>query len=288
MNRNKRESAILLLSCPDRRGIVAEVSRFINVYDGSVLHSDQHLDSDSNIFFLRTEWDLDGFTLPKESIYGAFEPIARKFEMEWNLIFTPKRSRLALMVSKVDHCLYELLLRCKSGEINSEVTVIIGNHDRCRAIADYFEVPFHLIEVTSDNKEEAEERQFAILDERKVDLIVLARYMQILSSRFVERYPWRIINIHHSFLPAFVGARPYHQAHERGVKIIGATSHYVTEELDQGPIIEQDVTRISHRDAPRDLIEKGRHLERQVLAQAVKLHTEHKLLVFNNKTVIFD
>ncbi len=284
----RRETAILLLSCRDTRGIVAEISHFIFAYDGNILHSDQHFDGETRTFFMRIEWDLELFSIPKEKIAAAFEPIAVKFAMSWRLELSSKRARIAIFVSGFDHCLYELLIRNRSGELNAEIPLIIGNHETAEPIARYFDVPFHLFKVTEDGKREAEARQLALLRENRIDLVVLARYMQILGEGFVSEFRDRIINIHHSFLPAFVGARPYHQAHSRGVKIIGATSHYVTAELDQGPIIEQDVARITHRDSVGDLILKGKNLEKLVLSRAVKLHLDHKILVFGNKTVVFD
>lgn len=288
MGKTPQETAILLLSCPDSRGIVAEISHFIFTYNGNILHSDQHNDPETGTFFMRIEWDLEGFKIPRPKIAQAFEPIAEKFSMDWRLEFTSRKLRMAIFVSKFDHCLYDLLLRNRSGELRAEIALILSNHEAARPIAESFGIPFHLFHVTKETKTEVEDREMELLTENRIDLIVLARYMQILSDRFAERFRNRIINIHHSFLPAFVGAKPYHQAYSRGVKIIGATSHYVTAELDQGPIIEQDVTRISHRDSVEDLIQKGQNLEKLVLSRAVKLHLEHKVLVFGNKTVVFD
>jgi formyltetrahydrofolate deformylase len=288
MGKTPQETAILLLSCPDSRGIVAEISHFIFTYNGNILHSDQHNDPETGTFFMRIEWDLEGFKIPRPKIAQAFEPIAEKFSMDWRLEFTSRKLRMAIFVSKFDHCLYDLLLRNRSGELRAEIALILSNHEAARPIAESFGIPFHLFHVTKETKTEVEDREMELLTENRIDLIVLARYMQILSDRFAERFRNRIINIHHSFLPAFVGAKPYHQAYSRGVKIIGATSHYVTAELDQGPIIEQDVARISHRDSVEDLIQKGQNLEKLVLSRAVKLHLEHKVLVFGNKTVVFD
>ena len=288
MGKTPQETAILLLSCPDSRGIVAEISHFIFTYNGNILHSDQHNDPETGTFFMRIEWDLEGFKIPRPKIVQAFEPIAEKFSMDWRLEFTSRKLRMAIFVSKFDHCLYDLLLRNRSGELRAEIALILSNHEAARPIAESFGIPFHLFHVTKETKTEVEDREMELLTENRIDLIVLARYMQILSDRFAERFRNRIINIHHSFLPAFVGAKPYHQAYSRGVKIIGATSHYVTAELDQGPIIEQDVARISHRDSVEDLIQKGQNLEKLVLSRAVKLHLEHKVLVFGNKTVVFD
>lgn len=283
-----KHHAVLLLSCPDRQGIVAEISSFIHQYNGNILHFDQHTDPESNTYFMRMEWDLTNFQIPTEKVGDAFSFIASKFQMHWELHFTGHMPRVGIFVSKFDHCLYDLLLKQKAGDIRTEIPCIVSNHEDLRPIADYFNIPYFVFPVKGDNKAEAEAGEWKLLDEMKVDTIVLARYMQVLSPDFVRRYPNRIINIHHSFLPAFVGAKPYHQAYQRGVKLIGATSHYVTEVLDQGPIIEQDVIRVSHRDSIDDLVRKGRELEKTVLSRAVKLHLEHKTLVFGNKTVVFD
>ena len=280
--------AILLFSCPDARGIVAEVTHFIFTYGGNILHSSQHNDSETDTFFMRVEWDLSNFALPRDKIESAFEPIAIKFSMNVLLKFSEVRNRLAILVSKYDHCLFDLLLRTKEGELDTDIAVIISNHPDTADIAEWFGVEFHHIPLTKETKAQAEANQVALIEESGANLVVLARYMQILSPAFVAQFPNRIINIHHSFLPAFVGAKPYHQAFSRGVKIIGATSHYVTESLDEGPIIEQDVSRISHRDSIPDLVQKGRNLEKLVLSRAVRLHLEHRVLVFNNKTVVFD
>lgn len=285
---DKNENAIILFSCPDQKGIVAEVAYFVSTYNGNIIHSAQHKDTNSNTFFMRIEWDLDGFTIPKAKIYAAFEPLAIKYKMNWRLHFSGTKMNTAIFVSQLDHCLYELLIRNHSGELDCNIKCIISNHSNCEPIANYFKIPFFHIPVTAETKQEAEKKQKAILEKNEIDLILLARYMQIISPHFVHLYKNRIINIHHSFLPAFIGAKPYHQAFERGVKIIGATSHYVTEELDQGPIIEQDVTRISHRDSIEQLVRKGKDLEKWVLCAAVRLHLEHKVLVFNNKTILFD
>lgn len=284
----RKETAILLLSCKDRKGIVAEISHFIFTYEGNILHSDQHNDEQTKTFFMRIEWDLADFAIPRERIAEAFEPIAAKFRMSWQLEFSSRRKKIAIFVSSFDHCLYDLLLRHAAGELSSEIRLVVSNHDVLKGVAEYFRVPFYHFPLTKATKAEVEERELSLLAEYRIDLVILARYMQIISEGFVERYRNRIINIHHSFLPAFVGAKPYHQAHSRGVKIIGATSHYVTAELDQGPIIEQDVARITHRDAVADLVQKGRNLEKLVLSKAVKLHLEDKILVFGNKTVVFD
>ncbi|MBN2511002.1 MAG: formyltetrahydrofolate deformylase [Spirochaetales bacterium] len=281
-------TAILLLSCKDKKGIVAEVSHFISTYDGNILHSDQHNDYESGTFFMRIEFDLSEFAIPQEKVAQAFEPIALKFAMDWRIEFSNRRIKTAVFVSKFDHCLYDLLLRAKAGEIHPDLTVIVSNHEDCRPIAEYFGIPFHCFPVSKTTKAEVEAQEIALLKKEGVELVVLARYMQVLSDTFVDEFKNRIINIHHSFLPAFVGAKPYHQAYGRGVKIIGATSHYVTADLDQGPIIEQDVARISHRDSVEDLVKKGKNLEKLVLSAAVKAHLEHKVLVFGNRTVVFD
>ncbi len=281
--KNGPPKAILLLSCPDIRGIVAEVSHFIFTYNGNILRSDQHSDPETDTFFMRVEWDLSEFKIPESKIAPAFEPIAEKFSMNWRIEFSSRTTRIAVFVSRLDHCLYDLLLRSKEGELPGEIVMIAANHPDLAPVAGYFGIPFHLVEAGPD----ADNRHLELLRAVSVDLVVLARYMQILGDTLVDAYRNRIINIHHSFLPAFVGAKPYHQAFARGVKIIGATSHYVTRELDQGPIIEQDTARISHRDAVPDLVQKGKNLEKLVLSRAVRLHLEHRILVFGNKTVVF-
>lgn len=280
--------AVILLSCPDSRGIVAEVSHFIFTYNGNIVHSSQHNDEQSGTFFMRVEWEIGNFTLPPEKIRGAFEPIAIKFNMSFILEFSDRVPRLAVFVSKQDHCLFDLLLRNKEGEIGGEIALIISNHRDHEGVAAWFGIPFYHFPVTKDTKADVERDEIELLKAHSIDLVVLARYMQILGPGFVRAFPNRIINIHHSFLPAFVGAKPYHQAFDRGVKIIGATSHYVTEDLDQGPIIEQDVTRVSHRDTVQDMVQKGRNLEKLVLARAVRLHVEHRVLAYRNKTVVFE
>jgi formyltetrahydrofolate deformylase len=280
--------AVLLFSCPDARGIVAEVSQFIFTYSGNIVHSSQHNDAETGTFFMRVEWDLGEFQLARDQIGPSFEALARRFRMDWMLKFSDRRTRVAIFVSKYDHCLFDLLLRNKERELDAEIALIVSNHENLKHIADWFGIPFYWFPVTKENKHEVEKQEIELLQREEIDLVVLARYMQILTEQFVDAFPNRIINIHHSFLPAFVGARPYHQAFERGVKIIGATSHYVTARLDEGPIIEQDVTRITHRDSIQDLVSKGRNLERLVLSRAVELHLEHRVLVYRNKTVVFD
>jgi formyltetrahydrofolate deformylase len=283
-----KNTATLLINCPDRKGLVAAIAEFLYRHDANILHADQHQDAEQNLFLMRVEWDLTGFNLSPQQFEAEFAETARKFSMQWRLNLSSRRPRIAIFVSKYDHCLTDLLYRFHSGELECEIPLIISNHPDTKRLADFYGVPSHVIEVSKDNKAEAEARQFALLDEHDIDLIVLARYMQVLSPAFVARYPQRIINIHHSFLPAFVGARPYHRAFERGVKLIGATSHYVTEVLDEGPIIEQDIMRVSHRDQLEDLIQKGRDLEKVVLSRAVRWHVENRILLYSNKTVIFD
>jgi formyltetrahydrofolate deformylase len=282
------ETAILLISCPDRKGIVAEITGFIAKNNGNIIHADQHIDFQKGTFFMRIEWELSGFSIPKDKIAFHFKPIADKFSMNWEIKFSSFVPNVAIFVSKYDHCLYDLLYRFKAGEFNGNLKLVISNHEDLRHAVEMFGIPFYCFPKTKETKLEVEKREIELLERENVDTVILARYMQILSNQFVDRFKNRIINIHHSFLPAFVGAKPYHRAYERGVKIIGATSHYVTEDLDQGPIIEQDVVRVSHRDSVGDIIRKGRDLEKIVLARAVKWHLENKILVYDNKTVIFD
>ena len=283
-----RNTAILLINCPDRKGLVAAVANFLYGHEANILHADQHRDDEAGLFFMRVEWDLDGFTLPLARFHEAFEKVARPLQMDWRLELSSVRPKVAVMVSKYDHCLADLLYRQRSGELACDIPLIVSNHPDARPLAEFHGIPFYYIPVTKEKKREAEAEQLALLERHDVDLVVLARYMQILSPEFVERYPNRIINVHHSFLPAFSGAKPYHRAYERGVKLIGATSHFVTEVLDDGPIIEQDVTRISHRDQLQDLIQKGRDLEKAVLSRAVRWWIERRILVYGNKTVVFD
>jgi formyltetrahydrofolate deformylase len=292
-----KTSAILLISCPDQKGEVATIADFVYRHGGNILHADEHADEESGLFLMRVEFDPKDFdidlsqfnpTQPSLTDFARhFEPIAAKFQMQWRLAQSSHRPRMIILVSKYDHCLVDLLYRHRSGELNCEIPLIISNHPDNQAIADFYKIPYAIVQVTKENKREAEAEIDSLIAEHKPDFMVLARYMQILSNNFVNRYPQRIINIHHSFLPAFVGARPYHQAFERGVKLIGATSHYVTEVLDDGPIIEQDVVRVSHRDTVEDLIRKGRDLEKVVLSRAVRWHVENRVLVYGNKTVVF-
>jgi len=283
-----KHSATLLVACPDRKGLVAAIANFLMTYNANIMHADQHQDATEQLFLMRVEWELDGFTLPMEDFAAAFAPIAAEHDMTWRVSLSARKPRMAIFVSRYEHCLSDLLHRWRIGELGCDIPLIISNHEDCRRLAEFNGIPFHVIPVTRDNKAEAEALQWKLIDEAGVDLIVLARYMQVLSSEFVARYPSRIINIHHSFLPAFDGAKPYHRAFARGVKLIGATSHYVTEVLDDGPIIEQEVTRISHRDDVDDLIQKGRDLEKVVLSRAVRWHLDDRILSYSNKTVIFD
>jgi formyltetrahydrofolate deformylase len=281
-------SGILLLDCPDRRGIVSTIAQLLYRHGANILHADQHQDHDAGMFFMRVEWSLDGFDLSEETFREQFGEIAREFHMSWRLAWSSQRQRMAIFVSRYQHCLLDLLHRYQLGELAGEIAMIVSNHRDAEGLASFYKIPFHYFTATAENKMEIEEREVDTLKQNKVDLVVLARYMQILSPSFVDQYPRRIINVHHSFLPAFTGARPYHAAFQRGVKLIGATSHYVTEELDEGPIIDQDVTRVSHRDQVADLVQKGRDLERMVLSRAVRWHLSHRILFYGNKTVVFD
>jgi formyltetrahydrofolate deformylase len=287
-----KSSAILLISCPDRKGEVATIADFVYRHGGNILHADEHADEASGLFLMRVEFDPKDFDIdlaqPGLADFGKrFSPVAESFAMKWRLAQSSHRPRMIVFVSKYDHCLVDLLYRHQSGELTCEIPLIISNHPDTQPIADFYKIPYAVVPFTKDSRIEAETRIQQLLDQHHPDFLVLARYMQILSNDFVNRYPQRIINIHHSFLPAFVGARPYHQAFARGVKLIGATSHYVTEQLDDGPIIEQDVVRVSHRDTVEDLVRKGRDLEKIVLSRAVRAHVENRLLVYGNKTVVF-
>ncbi|MCH7999252.1 MAG: formyltetrahydrofolate deformylase [Chloroflexi bacterium] len=285
---DKTVTAVLLLSCPDQKGLVASVSDFLYRNDGNIIHADQHTDSEQELFLQRVEWQLTGFRVPREEIAEAFRPIAERFGMTWSLHFSDRVLRIAVFVSQQAHCMYDLLARQRMGEFRAEVPLVISNHPDLRSVAAGFGAHYHHFPITPDTKAAQEQAIIETLEVQRIDLIVLARYMQIISGDFVARYPNRIINIHHSFLPAFAGARPYHQAYERGVKVIGATAHYVTAELDQGPIIDQDVVRASHRDSVADLVRKGKDLEKVVLARAVDLHLRNRIVVYGNKTVVFD
>ena len=281
-------TATLLISCRDQKGLVAAVSDFLYRNNGNIIHADQHTDQEEGVFLQRVEWELDGFEIAREEIASTFKPIALRFGMKWTLHFNDYSPRVAIFVSRLPHCLYDLLGRWRMGELRGQVPLVISNHEDHREIAENYGLTFHCLPVSEETKAQQENLAGKLLEEWDIDTVVLARYMQILSENFVTRYPNRIINIHHSFLPAFAGARPYHQAHERGVKVIGATAHYVTPALDQGPIIDQDVARVSHRDSVNDLIRKGRDLEKTVLARAVDLHLRNRVVVYGNKTVVFD
>lgn len=281
-------SATILIYSPDQPGLVAAVTDFINVNGGNIIHLEQHVDHQENVFFMRIEWDLTKFLIPKEKISDYFQTMyANKYNMTYRLYFSDYTPKMAVFVSKMSHCLFDILARYTAGEWNVEIPLIISNHEDLRWVAEKFGIEYHVLNLNKDNKEELEPKQMALLKEKGIDFIVLARYMQILSDKFIAAYPNRIINIHHSFLPAFIGAKPYHAAYERGVKIIGATSHYVTADLDAGPIIEQDITRITHRDSIEDLVRKGRDLEKIVLSHAIEYHINRRVLVYKNKTILF-
>ena len=283
------KTAKLLLHCPDQPGILAEVTDFITVNKGNIIYLDQYVDHVENIFFMRIEWELESFLVPQEKIEDYFETLyAQKYGMSFRLYFSDVKPRMAIFVSKMSPCLFDLLARYTAGEWNVEIPLIISNHPDLQHVAERFGIPFHLFPITKETKEEQEKKEMELLAKHKITFIVLARYMQVISEQMINAYPNRIINIHHSFLPAFVGAKPYHAAFERGVKIIGATSHYVTTELDAGPIIEQDVVRITHKDTVQDLVNKGKDLEKIVLSRAVQKHIERKVLAYKNKTVIFN
>ena len=278
----------ILIHCNDQSGIIASVTNFIANNNGNIVYIDQHVDREQNIFFMRLESEFESTTFKNEAFKLTFkQDLADKFGMKWRIYSTEDKPKMALFVSKYDHCLYDILGRYNSGELDVDIPFIISNHATLKPIADSFNIPFYHIPVTKDTKAQAEDQQLELCKKHGINFIVLARYMQIVSSKIINQYPNKVINIHHSFLPAFVGAKPYHSAYKRGVKIIGATSHYVTEALDAGPIIEQDVARVSHTHAIADLIAKGRDLEKIVLANAIKLHIKRKVMVFNNKTVIF-
>lgn len=285
-----KPTAILLLHCPDEQGIISEMTKFITDNQGNIVYLDQYVDREDGIFFMRIEWALEKFTIPREKIREYIDTLyAQRYKMEFNLYFNDVKPRMAIFVSKMSHCLYDLLARYKAGEWNVEIPCIVSNHEDLRYVAEQFDIPYYVWSIKKDhsNKAEVETEEMELLKKEKVTFIVLARYMQIISDDMIKAYPNHIINIHHSFLPAFVGAKPYHQAWERGVKIIGATSHYVTAELDAGPIIEQDVTRITHKDTPESLVLKGKDLEKIVLSRAVTKHIQRKILTYHNKTIIF-
>ena len=280
-------TATLLVTCRDRTGLVAALSNFVFQHGGNILDADQHADSESGEFCMRLVWDLSGFSLDRQATRAGIEALARQFDLRWEFTFSDARPRVAVMVSKASHCLYDLMLCQQLGDLGGDIVTVISNHDTLADVCRHFDVPLRVIPVERDQRAAAETEQLALLDELRIDLVVLARYMQILSPAFVDRWQGRIINIHHSFLPAFAGARPYHQAQQRGVKVIGATAHYVTADLDQGPIIEQDVCRVSHRHTVEDMMRKGRELERLVLTRAVRLHLQRRVLVSGNRTIVF-
>jgi formyltetrahydrofolate deformylase len=283
-----RRTAVLLVDCPDAKGIVASVSTFLYSHGANILSSDQHQDNEAGLFFMRVEFDLADFTLDLANFTPEFQPIAARYHMRWRCEDTTALARVAIFVSRYQHCVVDLLHRHQIGELRCRISLMVSNHEDARPLAEFYKVPFQYVPVDGPRKDDAEAVQIDLLERSAVDLLVLARYMQVLSPAFVARYRLRIINVHHSFLPAFSGARPYHAAFQHGVKIIGATSHYVTNELDAGPIIEQDVVRVSHRDQVDQLIEKGRDLEKIVLSRAVRWHLEHRILFYGNKTVVFD
>jgi formyltetrahydrofolate deformylase len=287
-HRLMKNSAILLIDAPDRKGLVAEISTFLYDYGANILHADQHQDQELGLFFMRIEWDLEEFQIQPSEFQGAFGPLARKLALNWGIEYTRSVPRMAVFVSHYLHCLVDLLYRRQSGELVCDIPLIVSNHHEAEKLADFHGIPFFFLEISKAFKSEVEQRQLELMEQHGIDVIVLARYMQILSPAFVERYPGRIINVHHSFLPAFSGAKPYHAAYQRGVKLIGATSHYVTEVLDEGPIIEQDVARVSHRDQLDDLVQKGRDVERLVLSRAVRWHLDRRILLYAKKTVVFD
>lgn len=288
MQPNVTPTAILLMHCPDREGILAIATRFINMNGGNIIYLDQHVDREEKVFFMRVEWELNNFSIPRENIKKVFERLfVSKYDIEFNLFFNDEVPQMAIFVSKMSHCLFDLLSRYTAGDWAVNIPLIVSNHPDLESVAKRFDIPFHLIPITKENKQEQEKKTLELLKEHNIDFIVLARYMQILSGDFIDSYYHRIINIHHSFLPAFVGAKPYHAAHGRGVKLIGASSHYVTTDLDAGPIIEQNITRISHRDSISSLVHKGRDLEKIVLSHAVEQHINRKILTYKNKTIIF-
>lgn len=281
-------SAILLIYCPDRNGLVLSVTEFIHKNEGNIIYLDQHVDHQQKVFFMRIEWDIKDFLIPGDKIGEYFEVlIAKKFKMNWQLYFSDEVPRMAVFVSKLPHCLYDIISRWQSDEWNVDIPLLISNHTELKPVAEKFGIDFHHFPINESNKAEQEKHQLELLREYKIDFIVLARYMQVLTEGFISNYKNRIINIHHSFLPTFPGAKPYHSAYQRGVKIIGSTSHYVTSELDAGPIIKQDVATVSHADSVQDMIRKGKDLEKLVLSRAIWKHLERKVLVYGNRTIIF-
>ncbi|MDO9514793.1 MAG: formyltetrahydrofolate deformylase [Syntrophales bacterium] len=284
----ERTTAILLLSCPDQKGIVAAVSGFIAQHNGNILDADQYSIEPENMLFMRVEWEMEGFAIPRNELEDAIAPLVKRFGMKWTIHFSDYMPKMAIFVSRHVYCFHDLILRHRMGEFRAQIPLVISNHPDMEPLADLFGLPYRHYPITSENRREQEGKEIAELEKEGIDLIVLARYMQILSDDVVARYPGRIINIHHSFLPAFAGGSPYQQAYDRGVKVIGATSHYVTEKLDEGPIIAQDVIQITHKDSVETMKLKGKDLERTVLSKAVRLHLEHRILVYGSKTIIFD
>ncbi|NJK56064.1 MAG: formyltetrahydrofolate deformylase [Pleurocapsa sp. SU_5_0] len=282
----RESTATLLISCPDRPGLVAKIANFIYANGGNIIHADQHTDYATSLFLIRIEWQLLGFNLPREAIATAFSAIAKPLQASWQLHFSDTKPKIAIWVTKQDHCLWDLLWRYQAHELPGHIALIISNHSNLEAIAKQFQLDFYYLPITKENKAEQEAKQLELLAQYQIDLVVLAKYMQILTPDLINNFP-QIINIHHSFLPAFPGAKPYHRAHARGVKIIGATAHYVTPDLDEGPIIEQEVVRVNHQDTVQDLVRKGKDLERLVLSRAVRLHLQNRILVYDNKTVVF-
>ncbi|HEX3007551.1 MAG TPA: formyltetrahydrofolate deformylase [Bacteroidales bacterium] len=285
---NHTDTAILSMHCPDQPGIVAKITEFLFENNGNIIYLDQHVDRQEKVFFMRIEWELQNFAIPREKIAEYFGTlIATRYNLTWNIFFSKKLPRMAIFVSKMSHCLFDILARYQSGEWHVEIPLVVSNHPELEPLVKKFGIDYHLFPVNEKNKAEQAAKELELLKSKNIDFIVLARYMQVLSDKFIQEFPNKVINIHHSFLPAFPGARPYHSAYERGVKIIGATSHYVTPDLDAGPIIEQDVARISHTDSIKDLIRKGQDLEKIVLSRAIYAHMQRKTLVFNNRTVVF-
>ncbi|MEE1183631.1 MAG: formyltetrahydrofolate deformylase [Paludibacteraceae bacterium] len=288
MEKTPKDTAVLLLHCPDKQGIIAAVTEFININKGNIIYLDQHVDKAEKVFFMRVEWELENFLIPRDKVKEYFDTLlAKKYQMEFEIYFHAQKPKMALFVSKQAHCLYDLLAHYEAGDWNVEIPLIISNHPDMEHVAKKFGIPYYCLPITKENKAEQEAKEMELLRQHDITFVVLARYMQIITPAMIEAYPNKIINIHHSFLPAFVGAKPYHAAFQRGVKIIGATSHYVTEELDAGPIIKQDVARISHKDSIENLIRKGQDLEKVVLSRAVEKHIERKILVYKNKTIVF-
>lgn len=281
-------NAILLFTCPDQEGIVAKISQFIYNGGGNIIDLDEHVNQNQKFFSIRVVWSMKNFSIPVSQLHDAFDVIGKEFNAHWRIEFSESKLRLAIFVSKYDHCLQEILWRYKMNEFDVEIPLIISNHPDLQELAEVNGIPFHVFPITKENKQKQEAREIALMKENNIDLIVLARYMQVLTPEFIQEYQNKIINIHHSFLPGFIGGNPYRQAYERGVKIIGATSHYVTEELDEGPIIEQDIMRITHKDTIKDLIRKGRDLERTVLARALLYKAEHRILVDGKRTIVFN